>query len=231
MVNKKKNKKKESNFLIPEVPPIISRTGDVKTNDFNLTGEKIPPLSTIRTQLKNVHSLIETSITAPARIEFDRLRIALNLERYGELVGFVEWGMENVQNPTAPPSYMEDIELRAENPEPRIFNPFLEEDTNEYDVSDLPDIEGDEDSFTSLSQEEAENVVEAEDEVSDEEIDVIHDKKVKRRIRYEDYRAAIGLINMFICRGYFVADVSGKWMADTGVLGSLHRDKIGRAHV
>lgn len=139
--------------------------------------------------------------------------------------------MENVQNPTAPPSYIEDRELKAEQSEPRIFiNPFLEEDTNEYDTSDLPDIAGYEDMFNPIISEEVESVIEAEDEANvEEELDILHDKKVKRRIRYEDYRTALGLLNMFICNGYFVVDLSGKWMADIGILGSLHRDNIREA--
>lgn len=225
-----KKKKKETNLITPEIIPVISRTGDERTNDFNLTAEKIPPLSTIRAQLRSARTLIETSVTVPARTEFDRLRISLNLERYGELVGFEEWGMENVSNPTAPPSYLQDKELREDNPEPRIItNPFMEEDTNEYDISDLFDIDEEEDSFTSLAQEEVENTLESENEAREDDLDVIHDKKVKRRIRYEDYKTSIGLNNMFICNGYFVVDITGKWQADTGVLGSLHRDNIREA--
>ena len=34
---------------------------------------------------------------------------------------------------------------------------------------------------------------------------------------------------MFICNGFFVVDLSGKWMSDTGILGSLHRDNIREA--
>ena len=34
---------------------------------------------------------------------------------------------------------------------------------------------------------------------------------------------------MFLFKGYFVVDITGKWMADSGVLGSLHRDNIREA--
>ncbi len=223
MVNPKKKRQ-----IIHERTLDVSKTGDERTNDFNLIGEKIPPLSTIRTQLRNIESLLNRTITTPIRTEFDRLRIALNLEQYGELVGFKEWGLENVSNPTAPPSYKEDKELKAEQNEPRIFiNPFIEEDTNEYDISDLPDIADYDDTFNPLVSEEAESVIESENEANEgDELDILHDRKVKRRIRYDDYKGVIGLNNMFICNGYFVVDLTGKWQADTGVLGSLHRDNI-----
>ena len=45
-----------------EIMPDLSKTGDVITNDFNLIGDKIPPISTIRTQLRSAKSLIDTSL-------------------------------------------------------------------------------------------------------------------------------------------------------------------------
>lgn len=80
--SKNKDTRPDSNETMSD----ISRTGDERTNDFNLIGEKIPPLSTIRTQLRNVRSLLNTSLTVPIRTEFDRLRIGLNLGLYGEQI-------------------------------------------------------------------------------------------------------------------------------------------------
>ena len=57
----------------------ISRTGDVKTDDFNLNGEKIPALSTLKAQIKVVMSIIDTQIFSAVGVEFDRLRIGINI--------------------------------------------------------------------------------------------------------------------------------------------------------
>ena len=215
---------------IPEIITDVSRAGDVITNDFNLIGDKIPPISTIRTQLRSAKSLIDTSYTIPVRTEFDRLRIALNLNLYGERVEFVEWSMENVPNPTAPPTFMEDRGLRTERLREAVFvNPFNEDDDSENDLSDLWD---DNDFIDDVAPENVENIVETneEDETANtHESDVIHDRAVKKRIRYNTYKTTVGLLNMFICNGFFVGDLSGKWMSDTGILGSLHRDNIREA--
>lgn len=226
-MTRKHNKTKKP---IPETMPDISRTGDVITNDFNLIGDKIPPISTIRTQLRSAKSLIDTSYTIPVITEFDRLRIALNLDLHGERVEFDEWGMENVPNPTVSPKFMKAEELRTEQRrEANFVNPFDEDDDSENDLSDLWD---DNDFIDDVAPENVENIVETNEEdetVDTHESDVIHDRAVKKRIRYSTYKTTVGLFNMFICNGFFVVDLSGKWMADDGILGSLHRDNIREA--
>ena len=84
----------------------ISRTGDVKTNDFNLDKEKTPALSTLKAQIKTAMSLIERKDTTPARIKFDRLRIGINLGVWGSKIKFADYAMEDVENPKEPPSYL-----------------------------------------------------------------------------------------------------------------------------
>ena len=84
----------------------ISSTGDLKTDDFNLNGEKFPALSTVKAQIKVVMSIIDTQILSAVRVEFDRLRIGINIGLYGRIIHFEDFGMEDVENPKEPPSYL-----------------------------------------------------------------------------------------------------------------------------
>ena len=60
-------------------------------------------------------------------------------------------------------------------------------------------------------------------------VDILKDKTVKKRIRYENFKSTIGMLNMYISNGYFVVDLSGKWMHSKSVLGSLNKDNIREA--
>ena len=104
MTNKKKKEP-----IIPELATDISSTGDIKTNDFDLIRGKIPPLSTIRSQIKQAKTLVNIANTVPVLIEFDRLKIGVNLIEHGRYISFEDWGLEEVNNPERPPSFMESI--------------------------------------------------------------------------------------------------------------------------
>ena len=199
----------------------ISRTGDIKTNDFNLDKEKTPALSTLRTQIKTAMSLIETKGVTLVRIEFDRLRIGINIGLYGHRIHFEDFGMEDVENPKEPPSY-----LNKNEGDTLIRRSFIheEDDDEEYDISDLFDSEEEYKEY--LETEKSEKLSSQESEA---EPDIFSDFSIKRRIRYDDYKGQVGLINLFLFKGYFVVDITGKWMAGNGVLGSLHRDNIREA--
>ena len=54
-------------------------------------------------------------------------------------------------------------------------------------------------------------------------------RKIKRRIPYVIYKEQIGLNNIYIQNGLFIIDITGKWMAENGVLGSLQKDNIHQA--
>ena len=198
----------------------ISRTGDVKTNDFNLDKEKTPALSTLKAQIKTAMSLIERKDTTPARIKFDRLRIGINLGVWGSKIKFADYAMEDVENPKEPPSYLNKNE--GNTPTRRSF--MHDEDDEEYDISDLFDSEEEYKEY--LETEKSEKLSSQESEA---EPDIFSDFSIKRRIRYVDYKRIVGLNNMFLFKGYFVIDITGKWMAGYGVLGSLHKDNIREA--
>ena len=102
--------KKLKNIDLPET----SSTGDTVTNDFNLTGHKAPVLSTVKTQIREALALHEKGYTLPEKTEFDRLRIALNLNLYGAKVNFENWVMEDVPDPQKRPSNNEDSNLKLE---------------------------------------------------------------------------------------------------------------------
>ena len=198
-----------------------SRTGDVKTDDFNLNGEKFPALSTLKAQIKVVMSIIDTQILSAVRVEFDRLRIGINIGLYGRIIHFEDFGMEDVENPKEPPSYLNKNE--GDTLTRRSFM-HEEDDDEEYDISDLFDSEEEYKEYLETEKSEKPSSQE-----SEAEPDIFSDFSIKRRIRYDDYKRVVGLNNMFLFKGYFVVDITGKWMADSGVLGSLHRDNIREA--
>ena len=107
-MSKNNNTKNESINILND----ISSTGDTKTNDFDLIADKLPALSTIRTQIRSANNLIKAGHTLSPRIEFDRLKIALNLIQFGETVGFENLKMEDVENPKDPPSYTQNQQLK-----------------------------------------------------------------------------------------------------------------------
>lgn len=199
----------------------ISSTGDLKTDDFNLNGEKFPALSTVKAQIKVVMSIIDTQILSAVRVEFDRLRIGINIGLYGRIIHFEDFGMEDVENPKEPPSYLNKNE--GDTLTRRSFM-HEEDDDEEYDISDLFDSEEEYKEYLETEKSEKPSSQE-----SEAEPDIFSDFSIKRRIRYDDYKRVVGLNNMFLFKGYFVVDITGKWMADSGVLGSLHRDNIREA--
>ena len=197
----------------------ISKTGDVKTNDFNLDKDKAPALSTLNTQIKTVQGIIDNDIATSVRPEFDRLRMGINLGIWGDRINFVDYAMEDVENPKEPPSYLD----KHENNTP-LRRSFVSNDISEnfkFDTSDLFDTEEEYQEYIQAQKEKKENSPKPEPEP-----DIFRDFSVKRRIRYNDYKGVVGLNNMFLYQGYFVIDITGKWMADIGVLGSLHKDNI-----
>ena len=213
----KTNKKKTDKYIHNET----SRTGDVKTNDFNLDKEKTPALSTLRTQMKTAMTLIETKGVTHARIEFDRLRIGINLGILGRKIEFDDYGLEDVENPKEPPSYLNKNEGDTLTRRSFIHG---EDDNEEYDISDLFDTEEEYQEYLETEQQKKESNTEPEPAP-----DIFSDFSIKRRVRYDDYKGQVGLINLFLFKGYFVVDITGKWMAGNGVLGSLHRDNIREA--
>ena len=213
----KTHKKKTDKYIHNDT----ARTGDVKTNDFNLDKEKTPALSTLKTQIKTAISLIERKGTTPARIKFDRLRIGINLGVWGSKIKFADYAMEDVENPKEPPSYLKKNEGDTLTRRSFIHE---EDDDEEYDISDLFDSEEEYKEY--LETEKSEKLSSQESEA---EPDIFSDFSIKRRIRYDDYKRVVGLNNMFLFKGYFVVDITGKWMADNGVLGSLHKDNIREA--
>ncbi len=220
------NKNKEP--IIPEFATDTSRTGDIKTNNFNLNKGKIPSLSTIKSQIKQAETLINTTNSAPVIVEFDRLKIGINLIEHGGYIGFEDWGLEDVTNPERPPSFLESINNIQEHTRNII------EDDNEYDVSDLFDDEVEDFNIEPDEVEKLTDTVEISNgtensNTENDEPDIFTDRSIKRRIRFDDIKDIVGLNNLYISKGYVVFDITGKFMADNGVLGSLHRNNIRNA--
>lgn len=228
----KKMSKKNKEPIIPELATDQSRTGDIKINDFDLNRGKIPPLSTIKSQIKQTKTLVNTANTVSIMVEFDRLKIGVNLIEHGNYIGFEDWGLENVTTPEKPPSFLESMSDTQERTRPII------EDENEYDISDLfddedNDILSEREDFD-IESDEAEELTDTAEmrniaennNITNDEPDIFTDRSVKRRIRFDDIRDIVGLNNLYISKGYVVFDMTGKIVADNGVLGSLNRNNI-----
>lgn len=70
---------------------MLKNNNDEATNDFDFEPEKIAPKSTIRRQINTVKRLIEQKhVLTTSRIlpTFDRLKIYIDLEKYGKKIGF-----------------------------------------------------------------------------------------------------------------------------------------------
>ncbi len=220
--------KKLKNIDLPET----SSTGDIVTNDFDFSGHKAPVLSTVRTQLREALALHEKGYTLPLRTEFDRLRIALNLNLYGAKVEFENWGMEDVPDPQKPPSYDEDTNLKLEKfrNSSTLTSGITEDD---FDIEEEEFFAGEDDLFEDEEVNFSDTINRTEKEkqsLPEENYYSLYDyTSVKKRIPYYIYKNAIGLNNMFINKGFFVIDITGKWMHGLGVLGSLHKDNIREA--
>ena len=222
-------RKQTKEFIYPESIPDISRTGDTKTNDFDLSPSKMPALSTIKKQLQQAEALISTAKTIPQIIEFDRLKIGVNLIEHGRYMEFEDWGLEDVETPEKQPSYIENTKKESAH----AYTERIIKDDNEYDISDLFEDE-DFDNPADVKDEERESVIELSTEIASEsdidtakdEPDIFSDSSIKRRIRYDDIRDVVGLNNLYILKGVVLIDITGKLMADRGVLGSLNRNNI-----
>ncbi|MCR5261483.1 MAG: hypothetical protein K6C94_06555 [Candidatus Gastranaerophilales bacterium] len=188
------------------------------TNDFDLEKEKLAPPSTIKTQLKKAQSLLDSDVKFAKRNNFDRLKIALNLLLYGEAVGFEDFGLdEDVEEPYKRPSYPYD----KDECDAFSFEAEEEEEEEEEENSDFIDFEFD--------TEELEKYEEMMELKKLERPNLFTSRKIKRRIPYVIYKEQIGLNNIYIQNGLFIIDITGKWMAENGVLGSLQKDNIHQA--
>lgn len=219
--NKKQQQKYSKTKLIQEV----SKTGDIKTNDFDLVSDKKPALSTIRTQIKNAKNLIESGYSKPIRTEFDRLRMGINLSLYETQIEFKDLYLEDVPNPKEPPSYVQNKEQNWEllhNALKEIDNISNKNKDKDIDNDNYTDREIDDILLDDYSEENTPQAIISEDISSS-------DTTLKKRIRYDDYSKTIGLTNLFIDNGYLVIDITGKFMHGPGELGSLNKDNIKEA--
>ena len=59
-----------------------------ETHNFDLTAKKKPRKSTLNKQLKIVDSLLNAENKQNTVIEFDRIKFAVNLNKYGRYINF-----------------------------------------------------------------------------------------------------------------------------------------------
>ncbi len=86
--------------LIEEITPDINYD---ETNDFDLKPEKKPTLSTLKTQHRKLNKLCTPTKATSIVNEFDRVKFAVNLEKYGEQIGFSIINLEETTEPRKSP--------------------------------------------------------------------------------------------------------------------------------
>lgn len=217
-------RKQITEFIYPENTPAVSRTGDIKTNDFDLTPSKMPALSTIKKQLQQAEALISTAKTVPQIIEFDRLKVGVNLIEHGRYIEFKDWGLEDVEKPDDPPSYLEK-QQRMQDIGRLYLNGNDNDDNDDIEIFEIDEFETEDDE--EVIAETIDTTAADIDELNN--TDIFSNRSIKRRIPYDDIKDVVGLNNIYISKGTIVIDITGKFMASNGILGSLHRNNIREA--
>ena len=234
MNKKRKKKQKDIVPIIVDDKAIVdkAKTDDIKTNDFDLIGGKIPPASTVRRQLKIAETLVRTAQTVPIVIQFDRLKIAVNLILHGRDIGFSDWGLEDVDDPMQPPSYITDRRQKQNNANKFLNEDDEDEDFNLDDFYDEADFDVDSDEVNSDDEVGTGEVIEAIEEPTEphnNEADIFTDRRVKRRVRYSDVKDIVGVNNIYLSNGFIFIDITGKFMAGNNDLGSITSNNIHQA--
>jgi len=177
------------------------KTREDATNDFDFRPEKKPALSTVKRQAKQLCSLIATAALSENKIitnlSFDRLKIWIDLDKYGKKIKFKK-GINLVKSdhPSLPPYKQHRQSLE------------LREDKGcgyDYDVEE------------EYMEEYDEEVVE----------DIGHKNTYPNcSIDYEIFKKILGINNVYIQNDKLVIDITGKIMADYGILGLISIDNI-----
>lgn len=201
-----------------------SRFGDLATNDFDFEASKRPSLSTAKTQLKTATSLMNFQV-ATKTADFDKLKIWVDLLRFGDLIEFRDLALIPMENPVNPETYDEHNQRFAGLVE-RILNPPASVHTQTLDEIEDPNDWSDEE-ISSAEDNSNTVLTDNEDNTNDNE-DLFH-FAYSAGLPYERYKDTIGLNQLYMQDNKFVICFTGKWLADRGFLGVINRDNIREA--
>ena len=207
-----KNRKTDTSFK-------VLKEKKVETNDFDLEKGKIPTQSTIKAQIKSAEELLKNGVAVTQRIEFDRLKIAVFLPKYGKEINFKDLWLEEVAEPWKRPSYS-DKNKDSSSSEEEIDESF-EDSNKDFDITAYFE--------TGEGKRELEEYSRRIESEYAKRPNLFKDTRTKKRISYKHYKECIGLNNLYIYNGFLIIDITGKWMADNGFLGTINRDNIEEA--
>lgn len=224
-----------SSLLFEQIDPQFNED---ETNDFNLKPEKKAALSSMISNVKVIRkSLVNTEPASNFTMQFDKLKMAINVDEYDELEFFMDIMQSNMREsdcPSKPPSKLEEdeeheeiakryknkvaTEIKPNKELDKVFNEEAEKEDLKRQVSGKWD------------EENSDDFLEDENFVSDEEIEDISEKSSRKypdcKISYEAYMKNAGIINIYIQKDMLVIYLTGKFMAFEGNLGYLTKDNI-----
>lgn len=217
-----------------------------ETNDFDLAPEKKVALSTLKTQRRKLNKLSASIETTSVINEFDRIKFAVNLEKYGEEIGFSIINLEETTEPRISPvsrHFKHHKELKEKYLEVNATLSSIDNITSSsdsfYNVEEIEDTEeelssavlinSDNETIRELAKKLEEHIQKYNDFVisSQSEASTEYDYINKNyAICYEDWIDSIGLNNLYIENRFLVIDVTGKFMASSGYLGKVDLNNI-----
>jgi len=233
----------------------MSKSDKIKeTHNFDLKAQKKPRRSTLYKQLKIADSLLNAENKQNTVIEFDRIKFAVNLNKYGRYINFEIINLEETKYPYLTP-YKREVMKHKEllykyiNVNEHNLNPDneqipVETSNNRFNIEENIFDENDEDILDELENklnedEEDESgyfidlykkIQEASSEERNERILEAKEEydfiHKNYAIDYDTYKNTIGLNDVVVKHRTLMIDVTGKFMASAGNLGKIHVNNI-----
>lgn len=218
----------ESPKLIEEINPDINLD---ETNDFDLTPEKKPALSSMKRNLMDLDKRLTTTVPVGNFVQqFDKLKIAVDL-KYWEAIGF-DFDIEasNLFRCIASekPDTWADERKRMQKHDEELLekyeSSYLVAEQNTEAIPEFEDL----DEFLDTDSEEFEETEEEKETFKESShrlnIKRFHNCKIKYSARTANRTQ--GLNNVYIKNGYLFICVTGKFMGTSESLGYITRNNI-----
>lgn len=215
--------------LIEEINPDINYD---ETNDFDLTPEDKPALSTMERNLRDLNKRLATTVPAGNFVhQFDKLKIAVDL-KYWEAIGFdfdIEASnMFRCVSPEKPDTWADErkrIQKHNEELSEMYESPYLIVEQNPEAIPEFEDL----DEFLEEDTEDIFEETEEERETFKKSSHRLNNKsfpncKIKYSARTENRTQ--GLNNVYIKNDHLFICITGKFMGTSESLGYITRDNI-----
>ena len=193
--------------------------------DFNLDKQKPLAKSGIEKLCKTIGNNIQNIKTPFYHQNYDRLKIWVDLRKFYGKIDFYLF-KENMllcNNPEERPSKAADRLIKAEtvttNLKKRNANTLDDEDIEIFDLSPIG-IDNESNDFDFIIDEE---VSEAESQRNETNRENLYPNC---RISYKKYTDTVGINNIYIKNDILVIDITGRIMAEEGILGCINKGNI-----